>query len=185
MPLFETASGMQNHPDISPDGATIVFAERGERGAFQLMWMGSQDRRAQRLHPGIAVTETGPRFSPDGTLLAYVSDVSGRREVYVEPFRSPGDRRIVSMGGGQLPRWSRDGQQLYFLSAAGDLNAVRVTKQPLSVSRPSRLFARSGRYAWADFDVTSDSRFFAHVPLKVAAEQPFTVLVNWPSLVKP
>jgi hypothetical protein len=149
------------------------------------MWMAAQDRKAQRLHPGIAVTETAPRFSPDGTLLAYVSDVSGRQEVYVEPFRSAADRRIVSTGGGQLPRWSRDGRQLYFLSGAGDLNVVRVTKQPLSVSKPTTLFARSGPYAWTDFDVTNDTRFFAHVPLKVAAQQPFTVLVNWPSLVKP
>lgn len=184
-PLFDTSGNMQIFPDVAPDGRHVVFAERGENGAFQLMWMTMKERRAHRLHSGVHVPETAPRFSPSGKLLAYASNITGRREVYVESFPPSGDRRTVSIGGGNLPRWSRDGGELFYVSDRGEVKVARVSGSPLEVSTPATLFERRGPYAWADFDVTADGRFFAHVPLKVAAEQPFTVLVNWPSLVKP
>ena len=180
--LFDAPGAMQIYPDISSDGSSAVFAERGPSGAFQLMWMQMRDRRPQRLHPAVNDEETTPRLSPDGTLLTYASDVSGRREVYVEPFRSAQDRKTVSVGGGSLPRWSRDGEEIYYISTTGDLQAVRVTGSPLAVSKPVRVFENRGP-RWGDYDVSADGRFFAHQLLKVAAEQPFTVLVNWPSLV--
>ena len=181
--LVDKAGSMQIFPDMAPDNRHVIFAERGENGAFQLMWMTMEDRRAQRLHPGVTVPESAPRFSPSGKLLAYASDITGRREVYVESFPPSGDRRTVSIGGGILPRWSRDGSELFYVSDRGEMKVARVTSSPLAVSKPATLFERQGPYAWADFDVTADGRFFAHVPLTVAAEQPFTVLVNWPSLL--
>lgn len=184
VPLFDGPGNMQIMPDISADGKWVVFSERGARGAFQVMWMDMQERRPQRLHPAIDAPETGARFSPDGTLLTYVSDVTGRREVYIEPFRSPADRKTVSVGGGLLPRWSRNGAELFYMTPAGQLQVVRVSSNPLTVSKPVTLFENKGPHPWIDYDVSADGRFFANVPLTVAAEQPFTVLVNWPSLVK-
>jgi Tol biopolymer transport system component len=73
VPLLETPGAMQMFPDVSSDGKHIVFAQRGARGAMQLMWMATADPRPERIHAAVDAAETGPRLSPDGTLLAYVS----------------------------------------------------------------------------------------------------------------
>ncbi|MGH9651709.1 MAG: TolB family protein, partial [Terriglobales bacterium] len=60
--------------------------------------------------------EQVPRLSPNGKWLAYTSDESGRVEVYVTAFPGPGGKWQVSNGGGDIPQWSRDGKELYFVS---------------------------------------------------------------------
>jgi Tol biopolymer transport system component len=56
------------------------------------------------------------QFSPDGHWIAYASDESGRHEVYVRPFPSGPGKWQISISGGELPRWRRDGKELYFMS---------------------------------------------------------------------
>ena len=64
--------------------------------------------------------------SPDGRWMAFVSDESGNSEVYVTTFPEPARRWQVSTDGGTFPRWSRDGSELFFASAAGDLFVAEV-----------------------------------------------------------
>ena len=60
--------------------------------------------------------EYAAELSPDGRLIAYVSDESGRDEVYVRPFPDvESDRFQVSSGGGRAPLFSHDGRELFFL----------------------------------------------------------------------
>ena len=54
-------------------------------------------------------------MSPDGRWLAYMSDESKRYEVYVVGFPSLNGRWQISVDGGGLPVWSRDGRELYFV----------------------------------------------------------------------
>ena len=63
--------------------------------------------------------EHSPRFSPDGKWLAYVSNESGRDEVYVRPYPT-GDRVPVSTRGGDGPVWRRDGKELFYQGAYDD-----------------------------------------------------------------
>jgi eukaryotic-like serine/threonine-protein kinase len=58
-------------------------------------------------------------MSPDGRWLAYVSNESGRNEIYVEPFRRRGERVRVSRDGGGQPRWRGDGNELFYRSGDG------------------------------------------------------------------
>jgi hypothetical protein len=65
-----------------------------------------------------------PQLSPDGRWLAYSSDVTGRREIYVRPFVVHADGRpalgeatLVSAQGGMLPRWRHDGGELFYIEA--------------------------------------------------------------------
>ena len=67
---------------------------------------------AQPLLNGPA-TEHGPKFSPDSRWMAYVSDESGRREVYIRGYPQ-GDRLAVSTGGGDGPVWAPDGREIFF-----------------------------------------------------------------------
>jgi len=81
-----------------------------------------------------------PRFSPDGKWLAYVSDESGRDDVYVQPFPGPGAKWIVSPAGGTDPVWARDGTQLFYRHD-DQLLAVTVSTTPqFATGPPRRLF---------------------------------------------
>jgi Tol biopolymer transport system component/tRNA A-37 threonylcarbamoyl transferase component Bud32 len=76
-------------------------------------------------------TELHPAVSPDGRWLAYTSNESGSNEVYVRPFpASSGGRWQVSVQGGQLPRWSRDGKRLYYVDQRSDLIAAEIAATP-------------------------------------------------------
>jgi len=64
------------------------------------------------------------RFSPDGRWLAYVSNESGRYEVYVRPFPGPGERVQASTGGGIFPLWRQNGGELFYLALDNHLVSV-------------------------------------------------------------
>jgi serine/threonine-protein kinase len=81
-------------------------------------------------------------FSPDGRSFAYVSDESGRFEVYVRPYPGSGGRVQISTGGGTEPLWSPDGQELFFRNG-DEFLAVEIAKGAvLEAGRPHVLFSR-------------------------------------------
>lgn len=76
---------------------------------------------------GTPFDETTPAISPDGRWLAYVSEESGRHEVYVRPFPNTGSAKWqVSSNGGTEPVWARSGRELFFRSARDELVSVPV-----------------------------------------------------------
>lgn len=85
--------------------------------------------------------EDQAEFSPDGRFIAYVSDETGRSEVFVRTFPDSGAKWSVSSGEGTEPRWAPDGKSLYYRSPT-DMMVVDVETEPtFSVSRPRALFA--------------------------------------------
>src|SRR4030095_16538050 len=64
-----------------------------------------------------AFNETNPALSPDGQWLAYVSDETGRNEVYVRGLRTEVGRRPFSTNGGTEPRWTKGGRELFYRNA--------------------------------------------------------------------
>jgi len=72
--------------------------------------------------------ENAPEFSPDGRWIAYMSNESGRFEIYVTPFPGPGGKRQVSAEGGRFPRWSPNRRELFFYA-----NDDRVMTVPYRV----------------------------------------------------
>ena len=58
--------------------------------------------------------ESAAKFSPDGRWIAYASNESGRREIYVQPYPGPGGKWQVSATGGDEPVWARNGRELFF-----------------------------------------------------------------------
>ena len=88
-------------------------------------------------------TETGAVFSPDGRWVAYNSDESGRREVYIQGFPEPRGKWQVSTEGGFDPQWRADGKELYWTGDDGrTLMAAPLELQAAAVKagRPERLF---------------------------------------------
>ena len=138
-----------------------------------------------------ASNESMASFSPDGKWLAYVSDESGRAEVYIVPFPKRSGKWQVSTEGGTRPRWRRDGKELFFVSLGNKLMAVPVREEnnTLDIGSPEPLFQINppdSQYAGWIYDVTPDGKRFivaTRLPEPPSAE-PITLVVNWPGLLK-
>ena len=124
-------------------------------------------------------------MSPDGRWLAYESDESKRKEVYVAGFPSLNGRWQISVQGGRHPVWSRDGRELYFVGADQKLLAVEIKPGPqFQASVPKVLFdVRLGANN-ASYDVSADGRFLIASPVEQSTTAPLTVIVNLQAALK-
>jgi Tol biopolymer transport system component len=124
--------------DWSRDGRFILFSKRSGRGDFDLWTLRLEDLETDPVIQ-TPFDERHGRFAPDGRAVAFVSNESGRPEIYVRPFPA-GDRKWkVSTQGGFWPSWREDGCELYFIRANGDLVSVSV-RGSLQTGRPEVLF---------------------------------------------
>ena len=179
--------------DVSPDGKTFIFTQRTARGNFDI-WTLPLAGGAPSPLMETPFDEMSVRFARDGRHIAFASDESGRYEIYVAPFPLTGEKVRVSAGGGNLPRWSRDGRELFYLS--GDFHLVAVPVQgtaTLSFGAPQPLFtvSRAVKWddvknldAWPDFDVSPDGKFLAIVP-QPANHEPLTAVLDWTAAAAP
>jgi Tol biopolymer transport system component len=125
-----------------------------------------------------------PTLSPDGRWLAYVSQESGAPEVYVRPFPNTGDARYaVSVGGGQEPLWRRDGKELFYRTARGDMYAVSVAPGAAFVrGTPTLLFTNpslsTDNYHRA-YDVSPDGTRFLMINSGGSNAPSLEVIFNW------
>ncbi|MBZ0269733.1 protein kinase, partial [bacterium] len=128
--------------------------------------------------------EGAPAFSPDGHWLAYFSDESGRREVYVRTYPGTEGKWQISTEGGNWPFWSMDGRTLYFTMDERKLMAASVDDEGgfragiprLAFEYPATLPAGSTA-KWTDGE-----RFLAVEPVETADPEPFTVVMNWAAM---
>jgi hypothetical protein len=127
--------------------------------------------------------EGGAHFSPDGRWLAFVSDESGRREVYVQPFPEGDGRWQVSIQGGTEPLWARSGRELFYRNGDQIMSVTMTAEPEFSVGKPRTLF--EGRFEQnpvmaASYDVSPDNQLFI-TPLR--GDDPevtqFHVVLDW------
>ena len=130
--------------------------------------------------------ESRARFSPDGRFVAYDSDESGSRQVYVTSFPGPGGKQQVSTNSGEDPVWRRDGKELFFLSEGKLMAAeVKANGSSLDISNPQLLFdAHSGFGPWAHYDVTPDGKRFLVATVGEGGSAPMNLVVNWTADLK-
>ncbi len=135
--------------------------------------------------------ETHSQFSPDGRFVAYVSDESGRAEVYVQSFPAAGGKWQISTGGGDQPQWRRDGRELFYIAPDKTLMAVPIAAgNSFEPGSPVALFATSiplGSLT-ADrnhFVVAADGqRFLINNLVDEGSKQPITLVLNWATDLK-
>ena len=187
-PALLLKSEFVKHPnDISPDGKYLLYDVHGTE---------RQDLFVLPLHVGGAkpipflatpADETFGQFSPDGKWVAYSSDESGRREVYVRAFLPGQDpagsarKWLVSTAGGEKPRWSRDGKELFYIAHDGKMMATPVkTGTNFEPAIPTALFDFHAEGFFA-YDVSADGRFLINTPVAATsgALSPITVVLNW------
>jgi hypothetical protein len=133
--------------------------------------------------------EFGATMSPNGRWVAYVSDESGRYEVYVQSFPGGGGKRQVSTGGATAPRWRRDGQELFYYATDGKLMAAPVQSgENFAASAAAPLFefrAGNANAFFAPYAVTGDGqRFLLNATVETEMSAPLTVVFNWTADIK-
>jgi len=167
--LFTAGTGGQSHD--------VGYLDAGEDQArVWLLTSGSE--------------ETSITLSPDGQWVAYVSNLSGRNEVYVRPFPQTGARRVqVSTNGGTEPLWSHGGREIFYRDGDGEMTIARMVKAPeLGVEGRERLFSAGGYRTGENhraYDVTEDDNRFVMLRQAPTAADNETVppslilITNW------
>jgi Tol biopolymer transport system component len=173
----------------APDGQTIVMEIQGAETSTDIWLLDGEGERAARPLLQTRFNERTARLSPDGRWLAYVSDESGRDEVYVQPFPDLAGKWQISIQGGNQPVWSRDGRELFYRGGE-QLMAVTVsTEPPFRATAPQALFPdafeRPQGPAHTSYDVAPDGRFLMLQSSQVSRETERTgstqlhVVQNW------
>lgn len=169
-------------PDWSPDGSSLLYSSGGDLWVVPLS--GAQEPVAFLRTPFI---ENSGTFSPDGRWVAYVSDESGRQEVYVRPYPAAEPPFPVSAGGGRAPRWRGDGKEVFYLRLDGTMMSVRFDPaRGVSASEPEPLFETElvsvGGFPYAV--AKTGERFLLPVTLNPPGPAPITVVLNWPARLR-
>jgi serine/threonine-protein kinase len=180
------ATKLQGHPDpirevaFTPDGQAVLFRTDHSTNSRDI-WM---RRFIGDTTPVGLLTSTSdekqPRASPDSRWLAYVSNESGREEVYVKALGPGGGRVPVSAGGGGEPLWARKGLRLFYRTGDQVVEATITTTPSLRVSGRRVLF--SGAYGsdvfHPHYDVAPDDNGFLMVR-PVDQSRGLVMVINW------
>jgi Tol biopolymer transport system component len=169
--------------DWSPDGRVLLLQVDNPRMPTQMdLWTYSAADGKATPFLQSASNETMGRFSPDGRWIAYVSNDSGKEEVYVVPFPGPGGEWQISTAGGRAPIWTRGGREIVYQAPGDEIMAVEVRAAPtFQAGIPKALFKTHLRPPpGVQFDVTPDGeRFLVNLRPDEQVSDPMTLVQNW------
>jgi Tol biopolymer transport system component len=176
----------------SPDGKFLAYWSVGSETGRDI-WIVplTGDRKPQPFLQS-KFDEQQARFSPDGRWIAYMSNESGRFEVYVQPFPGPGGKWQISNDGGMSPVWAPNGGELFYITSTRLMRVAVTTRPGFSASAPQRLaelasglLNRVGLSSYS-YDVTPDGQRFLFVKANVQSASPdeVRVVLNWTEELK-
>ena len=185
----ETRESAEFPNSWSPDGRSIAFIVVNQLTGGQPsrdVWLVSPGEKRGRPWLESPYAESAAAFSPDGKWIAFVSDESGRQEVYVRPFLGAGGRTKISSDGGYGPVWSRGGSELVY-RRDNQFLAVDIRTEPsLAAGAPRVLFSGDFRAGGREdgpfeYDVSTDGNTIyavreLHAP---EPERQLVVVTNW------
>ena len=168
-------------------GALLVRTTTATMGASDILMLRAASDT--QLIPLVASprAEYSPVPSPNGMWLAYVSNETGRYEVYVTPLATPGASKwVISTSGGTMPRWSHRGDELFYMDLRSNLVAARVTSTPSFAVESRRVLFDASDFIQTsvsrrNYDVAADDQRFLMVQRADGARTGQVVVVeNWP-----
>jgi len=181
---------------ISAEGGHVFLTEARAATATDVMLLDLSRREVRPLIASV-FTERNADLSPNGRWLAYESNDTGQYQVYVRPFPDVDrERRQVSSAGGSEPRWSRNGQELFYVAGDGALVSVQVgsaaTWDPgptVTLIKASDTYFRGNNSGVGrTYDVSPDGKRFLRIknPSGQSAGVPPSIVVvrNWIEEVK-
>jgi Tol biopolymer transport system component len=180
--LLQGAAEWRGFGSTGADGELVYHSQSAATGWD--IWMLSRGAREPVAYLRTAANEQNGAVSPDGRWLAYASDETGRREVFVSSFPVSRGKWQVSLEGGDLPSWRKDGREIFYIAPDSRIMAVEViASTTFARGQTTRLFlapVSTGAGPTLDFDVSSDgTRFLVNALVDQGAGAPITVVVNW------
>jgi Tol biopolymer transport system component len=194
--LLVTSNQLKTPTSWSADGRFVLFQSADPQTSNDLWVVPMSGDRTPSTLLKTPFRETRGVFSPDGRWVVYYSNESGRNEIYVRSFVSPGAAGTatgeaggqwqVSETGGIFPAWRPDGKELYYLNPQGEMMAVpiTVTETTLEPGAPVVLFptrivdggvdVQQGR----QYDVAPDGRFLINAE-QDSTDAPITLIQDW------
>ena len=176
--------------DWSTDGRFILCGTVDPKTRWDLWVLSVADHRWESFLQ-TPYNESRPKLSPNGRWIAYESDESGKKEIYVQSFPASGAKWQISVSGGSQPRWRRDGKELFFLGGDRKVTAVEVnTDAPtLAHGAPRALFetriSKGEDRPGNQYVVTSDGqRLLVNTVAEEGAYTPINVVLNWTAGLK-
>jgi eukaryotic-like serine/threonine-protein kinase len=185
MPLTEVDGTLPTPSSWSRDGV-LAFVKTTGQGRNEIWTLDMNAKSEPRPLIQASGSDKQASFSPDGRWIAYASNVSGRQEVYVQPYPGPGERVPVSVGGGAAPAWRADGRELFYETRLPGGEGVSMMAVPVettddrfSAGTPKHLF--TGPFLFFDpvktYDVTPDGQRFLMVQFTERPPEPPNELV--------
>ena len=163
-------------PDVSLLACTQLTADAGlDIGVLPLEGKATPVAKS-------SMEERALMFSPEGLRIAYVSDETGRLEVYVHPYPDLSEKHQISVGGGEQPVWARDGKGLFYVNGDKMMFVAIQTSPSFSPSKPRVVFERpiylGSQIGLPGYDVSADGQRFymvdvEQIPLRM------NVVLNW------
>jgi Tol biopolymer transport system component len=176
---------------FTSDGKTLVVQETDMGTKWDIGMLSMEGDHARKPLLREKATEIQPKISPDGRWMAYMSDESGRNEIYVRPFPEVDKGKWqASTSGGTAPLWSPDGRELFYLSEENTVMAIAVeTKPTFSLGRPNTLFRSmcvgSTPGEGTAWDISPDGKRFLMMkepqttPSAGAGPRKINIVLNW------
>jgi Tol biopolymer transport system component len=138
----------------SADEQYLAFVKAGDTTQFDIWVLSMEGGRESRPFVNGPYNEKKPVFHPNGGWLAYVSDETGRFEVYVRQFPSGREKTLISTDGGNDPMWDPSGRTLYYRSGEKMMAIVIETEPYFTATQPKELF--EGRYEMNEWGTSYD-----------------------------
>jgi len=187
--ILETPDFHEVPGSFSLDGRYLVYARHLSKESAYHLWVLPLFGEGKPFPIVQTAFEEGfATVSPDGKWMAYQNNESGRTEIYITAFPGGGAKWQVSTDGGTVPRWRRDGKELYFLDTANNIVAVdvSVSGNAVHLGAPHALFQSAViQREYGAYDVTADGKKFLINSGNVnAGSDPLTLVLNWPAELK-
>ena len=186
--LLERARRWTSPTDVSADGRVLLYDDQVTGMRMNLGYLRLDGKSERTVYLATPANETGGKLSPDGRHIAYLSDVSGTTEAYVDAFPRPASARRVATGGAALRvDFRSDGKELFILAADGDRTSLFASGlRPgggLEVARPQKLFTLP--IEWSGFAPAPKGDRFLLLE-RVGSRSPSLTLVdNWRAQIAP
>ena len=168
---------------LMPDGDFGIFDYQRSTGNGNIVQskLGEGATLMELVSTGFA--ESAAVLAPDGRWLAYQSNESDRPEIYVRDMSAAGGRWQISTGGGEEPRWSHDGRELYYRNGNLFMSVTISTRPSFHASTPTNLFGgifdlRTNTGITYDVD-PKGNRFLMIRPVEESTAPSVMIVLNW------